>query len=206
MKKLMLLTALATLVSGAYAADITVPATNGTYTTVMVVPPILDTATWAQVPQRGSAVVVNAGSVYRIGRQLIVAAHAGTMTNEMVTVTAYYTNGIAVDLTGAQYAATNATAVYTNSYVTVAPITVPLKGLSIRDGTVEWYRVRSADQDDVKVQLKVGGTGSTVTLSDGLGDTLNYTADATVELPDYTGALYISKTSTNVWTAKTLTW
>lgn len=206
MKKLMLLTALATLVSGAYAADLTVPETNGTYTTVMVVPPILETATWEQVPQRGSAIVVNAGSVYRIGRQLIVAAHAGTMTNTMVTTTAYYTNGVAVVLAGAQWAATNGIAVYTNSYVSVAPITVPIKGLSILDGTVEWYRVRTAEQDDVTVQLDVSGTGSTVTLSDGNGDSLVYSADATVELPDYTGALYISKTSTNVWTSKTLVW
>lgn len=209
MKKLMKMTlmlAFAASVSGALAWDVAVPATNDTVTTVMAVPPIVAASELSQIPVRGSNVAVVAGSKYRIGSQIIVAAHAGNMTNTMVTTTAYYTNGIAVELAGAQYAATNSTPVYTNIYTVLAPISVPAVGMSGYDGTVRWYRARTADQNDIQIQLNYGA--GTVKLTDSSGSVFSYTAALVDPHPlyDYAGAVYVSMTAIGTNTVSVRAW
>ena len=135
--KMMLMLALAASVTGALAWDVPITATYVAGTNLMILPPVVDASVqWQQYPVRATSVVVNAGARYRIGSQVIVAAHAGTMTNTAVTTTTYYTNGVQVVLAGAQYAATNGIAVYTNTVIAVAPITVPAAGISGYDGSV----------------------------------------------------------------------
>lgn len=204
--KMMLMLALAASVNGAFAWDLTIPATNAAATTVMIVPPVVDASAWQQIPERSTGVVVAAGARYRIGRQIIVAAHAGTITNVNVTTTSYYTNGVPVVLAGAQWAATNGISVYTNSVTACAPITVPAAGISGYDGTVRWYRVRQASVDDVRMQLTISGSGETVTFTDGVGSTLDYTATAEKDFADFDGALYVSRVSTNACSIKAMAW
>lgn len=207
MKKLMkmtLLLAFAASVTGALAWDVTVPETNDTATVVMLVPPVVEASELSQIPVRGSNVAVVAGAKYRIGSQVIVAAHAGNMTNTMVTTTAYYTNGIPAVLAAAQWAATNGVPVYTNIYTVLAPISVPAAGLSGYDGSVRWYRARTADQEDVRLQIAVAG--GTVSLRDNSGSTLGYAAAATVDFLDFNGALYVYKDATNACSAKAMAW
>jgi len=189
--KLMLAVALAGFVTGAGAWDLTVPETNDTVTTVMIVPPVVvGSANWASYPERGTSVVVTAGARYRIGRQVVVAAHAGTMTNTLVTTTTYTTNG---------------TAITTNTVSVVAPITVPLQGISGYDGSVRWYR---APTSRTALRLKVVNGGCNVTLSDGSG--LNTWVNTATAVDDgfagYQGALYVSKDDTNVCSITALSW
>ena len=190
MKKFMVLLTVLAAVGVARAWNITVPETNATVTTLMVVPPVLSGGDeWRQVPERSTGVVVNAGAVYRIGRQLIVAAHAGTMTNSVVSTTTYVTNG---------------TVIATNVVSVVAPITVPTYGLSGYDGSVRWFRARSARDNDVRIQLAVGG--GAVALTSGGGNTLTYTASGTIDFPDYEGSLYVSKNGTEACSAAIFVW
>lgn len=215
MKKLMKMTraaqaaimlAFAASVTGALAWDVSVPATNDTVKTVMAVPPVVDASELTQLPVRATSVVVVAGAKYRIGSQVIVAAHAGTMTNSTVTTTAYYTNGIPVALAAAQYAATNGIPVYTNIYTVVAPISVPAVGMSGYDGTVRWYRARTADQNDIQIQLTYGA--GTVKLTDSSGSVFSYTAALADPQPlyDYKGALYVSMTGIGTNTVSPRAW
>ena len=203
MKKLMLLSALAAFCSGALAWDVTVPATNQTVTVIMAVPPIAETPYPAleQLPVRSTGVVVAAGARYRIANQVIVAAHAGTITNQVVT--SYYTNGVVVNLAGAQYAATNGVRVVTN--IVVAPITVPASGLSGYDGSVRWFRARTPAQDDVRLQVNYGGS-DTVVLRNSLGDDLYYTASGTVDFADFDGALYVTQLALGTNAVRVLSW
>lgn len=208
MKKFMLFTAvLATLVTGARAYDLTVPKTNATVKVVMLVPPVSAGGDVSQLPVRATSVVVNAGAQYRIGSQVIVAAHAGTMTNTAVTTTTYYTNGFLTALAGAQFAATNGIAVHTNTVIAVAPITVPSQGISGYDGTVRWYRARTPDVENVRLQITVDGNGESVILTDGGGNTLKYAASVEKDFLDFPGALYVSQsamTATN--SVKVMAW
>ena len=204
MKKLMLLTlALAASVTGALAWDLDVPASNDTETVVMIVPPALASpyAQLAQLPVRATSVVVTAGAKYRIGNQVIVAAHAGTMTNS--TTTTYYTNGVLVDADGEAYAVTNDIAVVTN--ITVAAITVPAKGISGYDGSVRWYRPRELTEDDVRLQLTYSGD-DTVTLTDASNGTLTYTASGFIDFQDFLGTLYISQAALGTNSVKAVAW
>lgn len=189
--KLMLALAIAGFVTGAGAWDLTVPETNDTATTVMIVPPVVNAAlSWASYPERGSNVTVAAGARYRIGRQIIVAAHAGTITNETIVTTTYVTNG---------------TVVATNSVVDLVPISVPLQGISGYDGTVRWYRAPSSRS---VVRLKTVNGGCNVTFSDGSG--LNTWVNTATAVDDgfagYQGALYVSKDDTNVCSVTALQW
>ena len=207
MKKLQMLmiTVLATLAFGAHAWTLTVPKTNATATTVMVVPPVRSIpADLSMIPERSTNVAVAAGAVYRIGGQLIVAAHAGNITNQQVTTTAYYTNGIAVNLAAAQYAATNSIPVYTNSYTEVAPISVPAFGISGYDGTVRWYRARTAAYDDVRMQITVGG--GSVTLTDASGNALVYSTTAEKDFTGFDGTLYISQSDLSTNSVSIMVW
>jgi hypothetical protein len=133
--------------------------------------------------------VVAAGAQYRIGRAVIVAAHAGTMTNTVVSTTTITTNGAVVS---------------TNTVAVIAPITVPLSGISGYDGSVRWYRAPTARD---RARLKIVNGGCTVTLSDGAGNTWLNTATATDDgFVGYEGALYVSKNDTNVCTITALSW
>jgi hypothetical protein len=192
--KMMLMLALAASVTGALAWDVPIAGTYIAGTNLMILPPVVAASEqWQQYPVRATSVVVNAGARYRIGTQVIIAAHAGTMTNTAVTTTTYYTNGVQVALAGAQYAATNGIAVYTNTVIAVAPITVPAAGISGYDGSVRWYRARTADQDDVKIQID---TTNTVVLVDGAGNSIRYTATVDKDFPDFGGALYFNALTT----------
>jgi hypothetical protein len=204
LSRLLAVLALAASVTGAYAWDISITDPYLAGTNIMVVPPVVAAAELSQLPTRGTSVVVTAGAKYKIGSQIIVAAHSGTMTNQTVTTTAYYTNGLPVELAVAQWAATNAIPVYTNIYTVVAPITVPAVGLSGYDGSVRWYRARSPTQEDVRLQLTV--PGGTLTLTDGSGSTLAYTAAATVDFLDFEGTLYGTKSVKTNCTAKAMAW
>jgi hypothetical protein len=189
--KLMLALAFAGFVTGAGAWDLTVPETNATATTVMVVPPVIDaTANWASYPVRVTNTAVAAGARYRIGNQVIVAAHAGTITNGTVSTTTYVTNGVTVA---------------TNTVTVITPITVPLSGISGYDGTVRWYR---APSERSAIRLKIVNGGCTITFSDGSGlNTWANTASATDDgFAGYQGALYVSKNDTNVCSVTALQW
>jgi len=196
--------ALAASVSGAFAWDLTVSDAYIGGTNIMIVPPVVSTASLAQIPVRATRVVVAAGSPYRIGSQIIVAAHSGAITNSTVTTTGYYTNGYPVSLAVAQWSATNGVSVFTNTCISVAPITVPAVGLSGYDGTVRWYRARTADIDDIRLQLAVAG--GVLTLTDSSGSTLDYTAAGTVDFSDFPGALYVHKSATNACSVKAMGW
>jgi len=190
--KLMLVLALAGFVTSAGAWDLTVPETNAAATTVMILPPVVDsTQNWASYAERATSVVVSAGARYRIGRQVIVAAHAGTMTNTVVSTTTYTTNGAVIT---------------TNTVTVVAPITVPISGISGYDGSVRWYRA-SPSRDRVRVLL-VNTGGCNVTLSDGSG--LNTWVKTATGVDDsfigYQGALYISKETESVCTTSVWQW
>jgi hypothetical protein len=189
--KLMLALAFAGLVTGAGAWDLTVPETNAAATTVMIVPPVVDaTENWASYPVRVTNTAVAAGARYRIGNQVIVAAHAGTITNGTVTTTTYTTNGATV---------------VTNTSTVITPITVPLAGISGYDGTVRWYRAPSSR---VATRLKIVNGGCTLTFSDGSGyNTWANTASATDDgFAGYQGALYVSKSGTNACSITAWQW
>lgn len=189
--KLMLALALAGFVTGAGAWDLTVPETNATATTVMIVPPVVEASlNWASYPERAVTNVVSAGARYRIGRQVIVAAHAGTITNGTVSTTTYVTNGVVVT---------------TNTVTVITPITVPISGISGYDGTVRWYRAPSSR---TAIRLKVVNGGCNVTFSDGSGlNTWVNTASATDDgFAAYQGPLYVSKDDTNVCTVTAIQW
>lgn len=204
LSRLLVMLALAASVTGAYAWDITIEDTYLAGTNIMVVPPVVAATELSQLPVRGTSVVVAAGAKYKIGSQIIVAAHSGTMTNQTSTTTAYYTNGLPVELAAAQWAATNAIPVYTNIYTVVAPITVPAVGLSGYDGSVRWYRARQPAQEDVRMQLTV--PAGTLTLSDASGSTLVYATASTVDFLDFEGALYGTKSVATNCTTKAMAW
>lgn len=203
MKKFLILLALAAVSFGALAWDVTVPASNQAVTVLMVVPPVVDTpySGIAQLPVRSTGVVVAAGAKYRIANQVIVAAHAGTITNQLVA--AYYTNGLVVALADAQWAATNGIAVVTN--LAVAPITVPVTGISGYDGTVRWYRARPTNNEDVRLQVVYGGS-DTVVLQDSVGDALRYAASGSVDFLDFTGAMYVKQLALGTNSVRVLAW
>jgi hypothetical protein len=193
----LIMLALAASVTGAFAWDLVASASNSVITKTMIVPPVLDSGTsWQQTPVRGTSITVNAGSVYRIGQQLIVAAHAGTMTNGTTSVTTVSTNGAVVT---------------TNTVVSVAAIAVPTVGISGYDGTVRWYRARGTDQRNVYIQA-TGYQDQSITLTDGAGSTLVYGVPAAAELlkfETFNGTLYVAPTSasvTNTSTVKVMAW
>ncbi|MBM4043560.1 MAG: hypothetical protein FJ279_00450 [Planctomycetes bacterium] len=189
--KLMLVLAFAGFATGAGAWGLTVPETNATATTVMIVPPVVDAAlNWASYPERGTGVVVSAGARYRIGRQIIVAAHAGTMTNTLVTTTTYTTNGAAIT---------------TNTVSVVTPITVPIQGISGYDGTVRWYRAPS-ERDAIRLRIVNGGCNVTLTDGSGFNSWVNTATAVDDGFAGYQGPLYVSKDGTNVCTITAFTW
>lgn len=187
--------AVAAAVSAASAADFAL-ATNA----VMLVPPCGDySVTWAQLPVRGTGVAVSAGSVYRNGRQAIVAAHAGVMTNSVVAT--YYSGGAAISWAAMTNLAATGGTVVTN--YAVAPISVPATGLSGYDGTVRWHQVRPMGKDYVRLQITV--SGGVVTLADSAGDSVAYSSTAEKDFPGFAGALYGSM-SAGTNSVKALVW
>lgn len=160
----------------ARAAEFTIPATNGTPSSVMVLPPVYNAGPgWAQLPERGTSVVVSAGQIYRIGRRPIVAANAGSITNEAIATTVISTNG---------------TVVSTNTTYAIVAVTVPEVGLSAYDGTVRWMRPHVA-RERTRLRVTVPGTEAYVSLTDGVGNTRTYTTTTDDDgFADYQGALY----------------
>lgn len=207
MKKLMgfmLALAIVFAATGAFAWDLTVTDAN-IATNIVLVPPIATAdAQWSQYPVRSTGVVVAAGARYRLGRDVIVAAHAGTITNQTVTTTSYFTNGVATTFAGASNAVVAGRAVITNTVIACAPITVPVKGISGYDGTVRWYRARELAEDFVRIQLTIAG--GTVTLTDSAGSTLTYTSSGIYDFEGFPGLLYINKSATNAVSARVMDW
>lgn len=190
--KLLLAVALAGgLATGAGAWDVTVSGTNATQA-VLVLPPVVDARlNWDAYPVRATSVVVTAGARYRIGRQIIVAANEGSITNESLSTTTYVTNG---------------TVVATNTVYTIVPVTVPITGLSAYDGTVRWARA-AASRDRARVQVTVG-SGCTLVIGNGSGDNLTYSTSAIDDgFVGYEGPLFAYRTgTTNTCTVSVLQW
>lgn len=190
-QKLVCVAAVAICALGARAWEVIVPATNDAVsTTVMVVPPVYDPgASWAQLPVRCTSVTVTAGAFYRIGRQVIVAANAGAMTNGYSTTTVVSTNTLGV--------------VSTNTTYAVDAITVPQTGLSDWDGTVRWHRVPSA-RSNIRLRVTVAA-GTTVVLSNSSGDEWAYAATADdAGFGDFQGSLYAELTGDGSGTNSTV--
>lgn len=194
-RTVMFATALAIIAFGARAYDFTLATNTTTVASVMVLPPVYDPGlSWAQIPQRTTNASVAAGAYYRVGRQIIVAAHAGTITNGTTSVSTVVTNGAVIS---------------TNTVTSIVAITVPDVGISDYDGTVRWFKVpASRDRARVRVAISLPDTGATVTLSDGIGNALTYTASASDDgFVNYKRALYASKAdATNLCTITVFPW
>jgi hypothetical protein len=157
MKKLtlvMLAMLTAGLVLNSSAATFTITQTVTNTNPTMIVPPVDDAPdSWAQLPDRNLLANTNkaitAGQIYRTGRQAIIAANSGNLTTVL---------------------ATNVVGSVTN--VTIAAITVPVSG-TVADGTVNWFRLRSATDTHLRLTILSSANGS-VTLKNGRGDLMVY--------------------------------
>jgi len=175
MKKLTVVT-LALMVAGlaltSSAATFTIDQTVTNTNPTMIVPPVDDAPdSWAQLPDRNLLANTNkaitAGQIYRTGRQAIIAANSGTLTTVL---------------------ATNVVGSVTN--VTIASVTVPVRGLSAADGTVYWFRLRPAADDLARLSLTISASGGVI-LKTGTGDLIKYGTSGTVaDFAAYPGALW----------------
>lgn len=166
------------------AWTVTVDQTVTNLNPVMLAPQMDDAPdSWAQRPNRdlvantNKAVVM--GEIYRTGRQLIVAANSGNITNGTVSTVTTVTNIVG-----------SVTNVVVSTNVALVAVSVPVSGLSAADGTVYWYRARPTA--DTKLRLSVDvSSGGTAIIKNGRGDLIKYTADGVYDFDGLTGPLYI---------------
>lgn len=193
MKKLMTMLALAaSVITGANAWEIALLTGE---TNKVIAPPAVNYTSNRQIPARTATNVVAVGDLRRSGADVIICAVAGT-TSTNVTITTYMTGGVYVALAAAQYAATNSIAVTTNSYITVAPLTVPETGLTAVDGSAYWFKVPQS-RTALLLQPSTLASGAIVYYEDANGNQILEDAIRDmVKLEGFNGALYAHASDT----------
>ena len=167
--------ALTAIMAGAWEVSVLTGGTN-----IMIAPPAHSSLAASTVKARSALETISQGEYRRYGAGLIVAAHGGVTC----------TNVIASIVTNIVGTATN---VVTN--LVVAPLTVPLYGMSGYDGTndanaVRWYRV-PLSRSVLIIQPTALVTGTVASYVDGNGNKIvEDTLYDKVILEGYNGPLY----------------
>jgi len=174
--------ALTAVLAGAWEVNVLTGGTN-----IMVAPPAHSSIAASTVKARTALETISQGEYRRHGAGLIVAAHGGvTCTNVIAS--------IATNVVG------TTTNVVTN--MVVAPLTVPLYGLSGYDGTndanaVRWFRI-PLSRSALIVQATSLTSGALMNYVDGDGNKIvENTQYVKTILEGYNGPLYGNSTDTN---------